>query len=94
MAARKEPQSTASSDVRERLARIEQRLDAITDNISSIRTDAHNHMVNTAALQNEFYALKARWGMVAAIIGAIFAALVTFIGKAIEHLNFGVDWFR
>lgn len=57
----------------ERLARIEERLD---------NHDAH--IDRLTEMREDFIALKAKWGLVAAIIGSLFAGLVTVVLRILE----------
>lgn len=59
-----------------RLARIEERLDSMDNQLRQLNTT-----------RDEFIALKARWGIVAAVIGSGFAALVSFISSMLDRLG-------
>lgn len=58
----------------ERLARIEAKLEHIEESMAGLEE-----------MRIEFAALKARWGIAAATIGAMFAGLVTFVVNVIER---------
>ena len=60
----------------ERLARLEERADQM---------DTHVERLNS--MRDDFIALKARWGMVAAIVGAFFAAVVSFAIDVIKGFS-------
>lgn len=58
----------------ERLARLEEKVERMEQSL-----DVYEEM------RMDFTVLKARWGLVAAVIGAFFAALVGIAGKLVER---------